>query len=197
MPKVYSSTSAEIRATTLPKAVMSSIGELIRAFAEIEDSLNIYIYDLAKTPEAAAIIMVGRTPMSQKNKIAEALSSLHDDKTIDLTKRLFLGPELAEAKLCRNAVAHGVLLGEWGDAPNYAFLTDKSLDAVSYYMRREVVSYDADTVRHHANYAAHWSKHISEVLGLGPLREKRLRQPLLPHRRGQKTNGGKGPSSLP
>jgi hypothetical protein len=196
MVKVYKDKGNKIKPAKIPPPVFTAIGRMVRAFAEIEDSLNIYIYNLARTPEPAAVILLGRSPISAKLTMAKALSSLHHTDAIATTEKLFFGQEFSEAKECRNAAAHGIFLGAWGRPKHYAFLTDKVLEAVNFNMRREVVSYDLKTFKYHAAFAERWASHISSELELQPLREKRFQQSLLPHRKGlKKAEKNKGPAS--
>ena len=183
MTKTYGADSTPIKPTKIPSGMYLSIGRLIRAFSDIEDSLNVYISGLVHVQEAGVVILLGRTPISAKLKMALSLSKLHNKETVDQTNAMFFDQAFKDAKTCRNAVAHGVLLGQWGTPRKYAFLTDTQLEPSDFNMRREVVSYEAADVKHYADMAVTRSEEISKYLKLDAWREKRFLQSLLPHRK--------------
>jgi hypothetical protein len=186
MVKIFATTTQKIRPSKLPSSVLLGVGRLVRAFADIEDSLDIHLCRLASIKEAAAVVLLGRSSISAKVEKALAMARLHNKQMEQLTQALFADSSFKEAKHCRNAVAHGVLLGQWGTPRHFAFLTSTQLDPSEFNMRREVVSFTIQDVQEYARFAELRSLEISKNLHLSEWRTARFHQSLLPHRKGKK-----------
>ena len=86
---------------------------------------------------------------------------------------------------CRNAVAHGVLMGKT-DEGRFAFLTVKTADTDIASAIQIVESYSTDDIKHLAAAALEAVPKMEEHLKLRALREERRTRPLSPHRKAQK-----------
>jgi|CXWL01.1.fsa_nt_gi hypothetical protein len=184
MPLAYSSKPSKLKPTTLSSDVLASIGRLVRAFAEIDDLITLYICNLAEISESRAVVLLGRTQASTKLDIAAYLAKMTGVKITALHSEIF-GSGYREYRKCRNAVAHGVLLGETEDG-QFAFLTSETAepDATDKATIQVVYSYSAQIIAIYAQRAEEAIPVITENLKLSSLRQTRLERPLQPHRKG-------------
>jgi hypothetical protein len=192
MAHTYGKEKESLRKASLPKRGVNAAGVLVRAFAEIEDIVNLWIMRLAETTEGMSAILMGRMGLSAKLQTVEYLAKIHGPPQTTIFKNLF-GPGFPECKQCRDAMAHGVLLGKSKETGRYAFLTNNTLDPLEPKLTREVISYDLEDLETFAAIAKASIPAMEEALGLQSLRQRYLRQSLLPHRKGQppKTSGDK------
>jgi hypothetical protein len=162
--------------------MFGSIGRLVRAFAEIEDLINLFISRLANISESKTIVLLGRTPISRKLEIAMYLATMAGPNSVTLHKFIF-DSSFLECQKCRNAVAHGILLGKTEDN-RFAFLTAETLEPTGSSAIQTVISFKKKDIAVYARHAEQAVPQIEKLLQLSPLREKRLQQPLEPHRKG-------------
>lgn len=181
MAKTYSSAPVSLKPTNLDGATLLNIGRLVRAFAEIEDLITMYICHLAEINESRGLVLLGKTNISKKLEIAEYLAKMTGKKITSLHGQLF-NEGFRDAKNCRNAVAHGVLMGVSEDG-RLAFLTSTASDPVEMSAMQEVISYEPKDIKIHAELAERAIPLLEEHLKLGPWRKRRLERPLLPHRK--------------
>jgi hypothetical protein len=183
MDRIYSSTPSKLKRITLTPKTLESIGRLVRACAEIEDLITLHICDLASISETHAAVLLGRTTISKRLEIGAYFAKLTGEKA----QRLFEGvfdPALTQILECRNATAHGVLLGETEDG-RIAFLTAQTLDPVGSTASKVVISYRPEDIEDIAKAAESAIPTVEKWLKLSTFREKRLEQVLAPHRKGQ------------
>lgn len=172
-----------LRAGQIDQAGMVAIGRIIRATAEIEDILELFIGALANLSESQACIFLGRSPISRKLEIAEALAKIRPDKALATYQEAF--PDAFRDVLdCRNAVAHGVLIGI-SEEGEYAFLTTPSGQVKDGSSMRIVISYSAATISNIAGRAEAMIPYLEERLKVETQRAERLQRPLEPHPKAQ------------
>jgi hypothetical protein len=180
MGVTYSATEDKLKPTKLPLPVLASMGAIVRAFAEIDDMINLHICNMGEVKEGVAAILLGRTPISGKLKIAAYLARLRGvskfhDSLFDF--------EFRELLKVRNVVAHGALLGKTHSGGRYAFLTDGQLEPSDMKLTREVSSFTAVDLKEYADQAMELSSFIESSLKLGAMRRKRFQQSLRAHRK--------------
>jgi hypothetical protein len=176
MPKSYSPECTHIKPTNINKETLAAIGRLIRAFAEIEDLLTLHICNLTSVPEGRIIVLLSRTATAGANALAAH-------------KNVF-NRTFQDALGCRNAVAHGTLLGRT-QHKELTFLTAKTevptgtanLLVVESYLPKNIIAY--------AKMAELAVPLIEKNLMLQALRQARLRKPLSPHPKGLRQQSGK------
>jgi hypothetical protein len=174
-----------------------AIGRLLRACAAIEDCVTLFICGLFGITEGKANILLGLMPISQKLKVAgQAARGIGGDDA-----KLFndwLDNEVLTTLLrCRNAMAHGILLGQSGDG-ELAFRTNSAIGIDVEQLQLEVLVYDLEMLKNYAEVAERGASELPEALGLQSLLDKRLEQPLGPHPKSQpkkKRDGGQSSRS--
>lgn len=189
MPKSYSPESTHIKPTKINKETLAAIGRLIRAFAEIEDLLTLHICNLTSVPEGRIIVLLGRTAMSKRLEIAEYFAKTAGANALAAHKNVF-NRTFQDALGCRNAVAHGTLLGRT-QHKELTFLTAKTevptgtatLLVVESYLPKNIIAY--------AKMAELAVPLIEKNLMLQALRQARLRKPHSPHPKGLRQQSGK------
>ena len=182
MGVTYSATEEKFKPTKLPLPVLASMGAIVRAFAEIDDMINLHICNMAEVKEGMAAILLGRTPISGKLKVATYLAQLRD---VSKFHNSLFDTEFRELLKVRNVVAHGTLLGKTVSSNRYAFLTDGQLEPSDMKLTREVSCFSAVDLKEYAAQATQFSSFLESSLKLGNLRRARFQQPLRTHRKSQ------------
>jgi hypothetical protein len=191
MPVIYSSEPSNLKPATIDDATLLQIGKLIRATAEIEDLITLYICNLAEINASKAIILLGRTAVTRRLEIAEYLASMIGPHVTQLHKANFTAL-FGEVLSCRNAVAHGIFMGMTENG-RYAFLTAKTVETTIPSAVQIVESYRPSDIKEFARVAEEFIPILETNLKLQPLRAERLRRPLSPHRKGLKGKQGVKP----
>lgn len=182
MPRTYGSKELEVKPADLPNEVLLAIGCLVRAVAEMEDILDLFIGNLAGLSESRTTIMLGRTAISRKLETAHELAKTREDKALEHFKTAF-DEGFNDILECRNVVAHGKFLGKTEEG--YAFLTANPGPVRDDSKIRIVVSYSARTIVALAHLAEIRLPEMERYLQLEERRAERLLRPLLPHSKAQ------------
>ena len=182
MAKIYSSTPVKLKQARLTIKVLTSIGRLVRACAELDDILTLYICSLAEVSESHGAILLGRTPVSKKVEIAQYLAKMRGKIITEVHGNLF-NTRYDEAIECRNVVAHGVFRGKGEDGRLY-FRTSKSDEPIGKAAGKRVYGYTPNTINAIAISAEKLVPIFEKTLMLSALREKRLQQPVGAHPKG-------------
>lgn len=191
MPRIYPKEAPPLRPGKIDDATLHAIGRLIRATAEIEDIVDCFIAILAGLSETRALIMLGRTAITRRLEIAETLAKVRTDKAHDVYKEAF--PKAFQDLLeCRNAVAHGVLIGIT-DENEFAFLTTPTSMTEGESAKRIVASYNSATIANFADKAEAMLPWLEERLQVQEQRAERLQRPLKPHPKSQDRGHAKPP----
>lgn len=166
------------------------IGQLVRAFAEIEDIISLYLYKLANVSESCGCVMLGRTPISVRISQLAYLASLHGDEAVQLHKARFT-PEFFDALKCRNVVAHGVLLGRANIGERdlgWAFMTNENAEPNTPLLTAGVtICFTTESITHHTVYAVKQVDELAIALGVQELRLGRRGMPLNNHPKSRST----------
>jgi len=99
---------------------------------------------LAEISETKATILIGRTAVTRRIEIAEQLASIRTDKALAVRKGAF-NEQYYDIIDCRNAVAHGTLLGKDSNG-NFAFPTASTAKPQDQKAMRYVFGYTAEQI---------------------------------------------------
>ncbi len=181
---IYSSKGTTLKPYALTKADLLGIGRLIRACAEIEDIIHLYLSQLADVPEGMAILLLGRLPSSARLKLIKALGEANGGKHPKLYREAFDNDDYRSIVKCRNAVAHGMLMGmtESGEIAFQSHDT-QGFDDVKLYTT--VNAWPPGAFDEYAHQAEDIIPQMEEAFGLKALRQKRRAQALSPHMKSQ------------
>ena len=114
MAKTYGTEPTALKPTKLSKKVLADIGRLIRAFAEVEDIVSIYLAQLAGLTESKSTIILGRMQLRSRIEMAGVLATQTGKQITEIHKAAF-SEAFWDALFCRNTVTHGVLMGKSQD----------------------------------------------------------------------------------
>lgn len=117
--------------------------------------------------------------------MAEHLAKLAGGEALDRFKAVFDTPLFRDLHQCRNAVAHGTLLGIDEDGM-YAFLTDKTDEPLGASTIQLVASYHPKTIELLSRAASEMIEPAAKKLGLQPWLKRYQPQSLRPHKKGRK-----------
>lgn len=183
MRPTYSSTGSKVEPAQLDDAALLAIGRLIRACAEIEDCVNLFICNLAEINESKLVVLLGKTAISKKIEIAEYLAKMNTAEAQELAKWAFQ-PNLFATLQCRNNVAHGKLLGRNQDGA-WSFITSNTEAPDGPSAIQLAVSYTTEYLQQIAEATEEAIPILEERLKLKELRAGRYERDLLPHRKAQ------------
>lgn len=185
MKREYSATGSAVKPITLGEDIILAIGRLIRACAEIEDLLTLFLCELAQIKEGQFVILLGRTPVSKKVKLAKDFAEAHGPEEVDKFNRCFGNEGFKTIFGMRNAVAHGLLLGET-DEGKIAF---RLVDTVGWgefgQVSILVTSFAPEDFGNVAKMAEDGVPQLEAILRLQDQRAERRARPLDPHRKSQ------------
>src|SRR4051812_29490692 len=105
MPPIYSDKSSTITPCSLSDDQLSAIGRLIRAFAEIEDIINLRLAALTGVPEGIVLVFLGRTSVTKKLQILKFVSEGKGVEAETLFAQAFGNPHFRDLQDMRNTVA--------------------------------------------------------------------------------------------
>src|SRR5688572_18270248 len=110
MPPLYSAKGSTIKPYQLTNDELAAIGRVIRACAEIEDIINLYLYKLADIPEGSGMLLLGRMAVANRIKLLGLFAQGHGAEPKRLFKEAFDNGDFRDLIKMRNTVAHGFLL---------------------------------------------------------------------------------------
>lgn len=189
MGRTYGDGHVELTPTALPDTTLADIGRLVRACAEIEDIVDLFISNLAEISEIRMAILLGKTAITRRITIAEQLAATRKDAASKVCSALFDEP-YRDAIDCRNAVAHGSLLGSCPSGLFY-FLTSHLGGSSEQTTSRQVFAYAPHAIAEHAITAVHLVEKFEQLAKVGASRAERLQQPLAPHPKAQRRRNAK------
>jgi hypothetical protein len=180
MRLTYAPVGTDLKPYKLTQKELRDIGRLIRACAEIEDIISLYLFKLANLPEGAGSVLLGRTPSSARLKVLEAFALSKGGEAVDLFRQAFDNESYRAVVKCRNTVAHGVLLG-LTDLKQIAFQVQELQGIDGNEALISVNAYARSTFGNLADQAEKIIPHMEEAFELATLRETRRSQALVPH----------------
>lgn len=181
MPLESSSTSSKLQPCKLTDDQLLAIGRLIRACAEIEDLINLYLCRIADISEAHAIILLGRISGASRLKLAETFAVTRGEAVAAQHKACFGDQRFSDITRCRNTVAHGILLGKTENGEIAFQIHEPQADEGR--VIQTVDAYSPDAFKVLADRAEHLIPQFVDILMLGPSLQTRQSQALGPHRR--------------
>jgi len=185
MPSVPVTDSEKLVPGGLSDEALLAIGRLIRAFADLEEYLNYFIELLLEISPTDATVVLSRVAISRKLEMARMLSTKQSEEDSRVFKGIFEHDMFKEIYKCRNAVAHGTLLGLHRNG-DYAFLTDRS-DSQENTLLRYVYSISTESITSYATIA---QQSFEKLVRANRLESwlKRYSQPTVgPHPRARQT----------
>jgi hypothetical protein len=192
----YSPDTVPLQHAELGDAEFTAIGRIIRACADIEDLITLSISTLMRTEEGCTVVALGQTAISKKLAIANYLAGIRAGDLPARYNRCF-DTDFKEIIACRNAIAHGVMLGKWANG-RWAFLTAKTEEPKPGTAVQVVVSFTTVDLQLYADLAAKKAAFIEETLELEKLRLTRRGRSLQPHKKSQpKAKQGAKPKRPP
>ena len=183
MARTYPTIAPDLKPGKLATSTLVSIGRLVRAFAEIEDIVDLFICNLTEMSESKVTVILGRSAMRKKLEIAEQLARMRSDDALKIYNAIF-DTAFDDALECRNTVAHGILLGV-AKGGEIAFLTAPSGKVEGEAAIRIVISYHPKAIQSKAIVSEAAIPKMIEALQVQGQREERLQRPLAPHPKSQ------------
>lgn len=147
------------------------IGRIVRAAADLEDCLNLWICKLLKCDEAGSAVILGRSNIATKITIALGLAKLTGKRATELHEEAF-DEAIDQLLSCRNAVAHGAFAGETDDGW-IVFVTNVNSDYTEANLVRRADSFTVGNLNVIAHGAERRVSQLDDLLGLRALRDKR------------------------
>lgn len=191
MKPTYSDKHTKVQPAKLDDRALLAIGRIVRACADIEDCVNLFICNLAEINESRMVAMLGRTPISKRVEIAEYLAKMNTQQAQELAEWAF-NDDFWNTLRCRNVVAHGHLLG-MNEEGLWSFITAQTELPEGPSARQLAVSYSTPYLEAVADAAEKAIPLLEDRLKLKDQRQERYGRPLSPHRKGlrQQTKGAK------
>lgn len=180
MPKSYAHEPTEFVPGEIDDKVMLSIGKLIRAFAEIEDRIFVYLCLLAEVSETRGVVLFGSVPLQKKLEMAEYLAQTTGQKITDIHRAVF-NDTFKEALSLRNTVAHATFLGVEPKEGRLVFLTNKTSAPEAGSARLTVEGWLPENIIRFAESSGQFLESIEHHLMLKPSLEKRRSTTLQAH----------------
>ena len=149
MPKSYPTAMPDVTIAPISDpTIFENMGRLLRACADFETLLDIYIRRLCNIPKAEYDFLIGKTPVSAKISTAVSLAAIRGET--DNIRGVF-STELEDIIDCRNTLAHGsyqgLVNGLW---PIYGVSRHTTQDKVR--KGGTSICYPADLVRQYADF---------------------------------------------
>lgn len=181
MKPVYAADAIGVTPHPLDEPTLLAIARLIRACAELEDLVNLFICNLAEINESRMVVMLGKSAISKRVEIAEYLAKMGSKSAQELSTWAF-NEGFWNTFRCRNDVAHGVLLGRNDDGA-WSFLTAKTETPEGPSAIQIVSSYTTEFLQAMADAAEAAISQLETKLKLKEMRQARHGRPLGPHRK--------------
>ena len=184
MKPVYGDKAVNVTPAQLDDKALLAIARLVRACAELEDIVNLFICNLAEISESRMVVLLGKSAISKRVEIAEYLAKMGTKTAQELATWAF-NEGFWNTFRCRNDVAHGVLLGK-NEEEAWSFLTAKTETPEGPSAIQIVASYETSFLEIMATTAEEAIPQLEERLKLKDQRAARHGRPLAPHRKAQR-----------
>ena len=197
MPSTYGADHADLKPAKLDDPTLAAIGRLVRAFSEYEELVSLYIGALSRLNQSELVVLLGRTAVTRRLEMAEMLAKLAGEEELARFKAAFHSPQFKDIHQCRNAVAHGILLG-MDDTGMLAFLTDKTDAQPDDGSTIQIVaSYHPKLIESISIMAEGSIDSVADHLRLRSWLKRHQPQALRPHRKAQPRRGKGGKPQPP
>tara|TARA_R110002049_G_scaffold54908_2_gene152596 strand:+ start:2262 stop:2858 length:597 start_codon:yes stop_codon:yes gene_type:complete len=184
MVQIYGSKEESPEKCEMDDAALHATGILIRACAEIEYALEVYIACSGSLNGSFTTLLVSPLAMRRKLEVGGYLSTMVSDEKKAEWNNIFTN-EFDELIQCRNALAHGVLLGTDSDGL-YNFKTSRTDIPSDGTAINLVRAYHRDFIMNMAKKAKFLAANLPDLLSIRTSFDKSLEGPILPHRKAQK-----------
>ena len=184
MAQIYRSNEETPRKCGMDDVSLHAAGILIRACAEIEYTLEVYIACNCSLNGSSTSLLVSPLAMRRKLEIGGYLTAMASDENKAAWDSIFT-KEFDEIIQCRNAIAHGVLFGIDEDGL-YNFKTARTDIPSDGKAINLVRGYHRDFIMGAAKKAKLLAAELPDLLSIRTSFDKSLEGPLLPHRKAQK-----------
>lgn len=189
MPSLKSPKGSSIRPYKLTYQQLAAIGKMMRACAEIEDILSLYLYKLADISEGAGMILLERVGIVKKLKIVAQYAKAHGQEQVRLYNEAFNNDYFRDLVKCRNTLAHGYLLGITDD-DEIAFQVQETQGVEGDKLFGTVNTYGHEDFKNLARMAEDIIPQLEAALGLQSLRQERRSPTLSAHSQSQGRTAG-------
>ena len=146
----------------------AAIGKLVRACAEIEDIVTLYIAQLSGIDIGTTAVLLGRSTHSSKLTILEYLAKMKGEH--EVFKAAFNG--LTNGIKARNHVCHGVYIGRDQNG-QLGFLTTDRVEPDGEIVVQKVQAYKVETLESIASKMSAYVPMLEHRLQLDALRDTR------------------------
>lgn len=176
MNEDYTNAAHGVQPCGLSDEDMASIGKIVRGCAEIEDILSLHLCQVADISEGQFLVLLGRATMRSKEVIAGQLAKAKSPAAHAAHKACFGSDAFDKLVGCRNAVAHGVLIGKDSDG-RMLFRTATANKASDDVVAVKALKFSSDDLKAFAAIADQLVPQFETHLRTKSLREERLIPP--------------------
>jgi hypothetical protein len=192
MTRNYGAKRVWLKNEPLPDDVLLSIAKLIRAWAEIEYIVELYLEDITSLNGSELLLLLGRMPISSKMALAAKLAKLKGKRAYKRYEEAFVPPSTAADYFSlslkyRNVVAHGRYVGIDGEG-KYCFLTKDIIEYTKGRADTEAHAFLPYTLERMALFSEGLPALLISCLKLESLHEKSTPRLLGPHPKAPKNS---------
>ena len=184
----YPTTPPKLSQPPLPDELIALIGRMVRAIADVENLVTLYIIKLTNLTESQAVVLLGRLALKSRIDTAGKLARLSGPDEHDSFKAAF-GHDMGRVIECRNALTHGIYLGA-DEKGQFFFRTDKESEIQTEILGLTTTGYSIDSIRTHVEAVEGHLLGLAERLQLEGMLQVRQQTRLVPHRKAHKTRDG-------
>jgi len=181
MPYEYSDAASDLEPYELDLGDQALIGQIIRACAEIEDIVTLWLCEVSQLSEGHLILLSPRMQISAKVEAAGKFAKHRGGKWAEQHREAFCHEDFQALIKCRNTLAHGALLGKDPDGRIVFRVPDYLGERMDEGIAIEAFGYSFEQLATFAALAQTWVGQFEEGLQLRSLREKRRAQALGAH----------------
>jgi hypothetical protein len=180
--KDYGAKRTWLKNEPLPDDVLLSIAKLVRAWAEIEHVVELYLKELTSLTDSQLLLVLGRQPISLKMALAAKLAKLKGKRAYKRYQKAFLEDDgwMGIGLKYRNVVAHGRYVGIDTDG-KYCFVTKDIIEYTKGRADTEAHAFLPQTLRGMALFSEAMPFLLITALKLESLHEKSTPRLLGPH----------------
>ena len=183
--KNYGSKRVYLKREPLPDEALLFIAKLIRAWAEIEFVIDLYLQDIMSLTDSEILLLLGRQNISSKMGLAAKLAKLKGKRAYQRYRKAFAPPAPASEYFAlslkyRNVVAHGKYVGVDSEG-KYCFLTKDIIEYTKGRADTEAHAFPPDTLKRIALFSEGIPQLLVSLFRLESLYRKSMPSLLGPH----------------
>jgi hypothetical protein len=191
MGQTYRKKDSKLHPGKIKAVDYKHIGRLLRACAEIENLLSLYLFELADVDRECGIALIGKAPAKSRLVIAQKLAGTGTDIAQKL-RECFIESGHKEAVDARNCLAHGTFLG-LDDDGRYTFeneVWELEIEEDERVLYTQTVAFSGPEIGHLATSTEKLIPVVEKKLGLRSLRQKLRQLPLRAHPKAHRPKRG-------